>query len=62
MNEINRILDSVANGARLNIDEAEAIQNGKKVIQRIYLDGTKYLVIEISIFDTSVRSQIVGGL
>lgn len=56
-----RLEDLVAWGNRLNPNEAKALLNNGKVIKMLYLDGTKYLRVELSIIDTSVRSQIIGG-
>lgn len=56
-----RIEDVVAWGNRLNPNETEALLNGGKVIKTLYIDGSKYLRIELSILDINVRSQILGG-
>lgn len=56
-----RLEDLVAWGNRLNPNEAKALLNNGKVIKTLYLDGTKYLRVELSIIDTSVSSQIIGG-
>lgn len=58
MNDVERVRDRVANAIRINYDEADAILNGKKVIQRVYFGG-KYLNVEISILDPNIQSQIV---
>lgn len=56
-----RIEDIIAWGNRLNPNEAKALLNKGKVIKTLYIDGTQYLRIELSIIDTSVSSQIIGG-
>lgn len=56
-----RLEDVVAWGNRLNPNEARALLNGGKVVKTLYIDGTQYLRVELSIIDTSVRSQIIGG-
>lgn len=59
MSEEERLEDLVAWGNRLNPNEAEAILNGKKVIKTLYLDGSQYLRIELSLLDTRIKSQII---
>lgn len=56
-----RLEDIIAWGNRLNPNEAKALLNGGKVIKTLYIDGTQYLKVELSIIDTSVRVQIIGG-
>lgn len=56
-----RLEDIIAWGNRLNPNEAKALLNKGKVIKTLYIDGTQYLRVELSIIDTSVRSQILGG-
>lgn len=56
-----RLEDVVAWGNRLNPNEVKALLNKGKVIKTLYIDGTQYLRVELSIIDTSVRSQIIGG-
>lgn len=56
-----RLEDIIAWGNRLNPNEAKALLNKGKVIKTLYIDGTQYLRIELSIIDTSVSSQIIGG-
>lgn len=56
-----RLEDIVAWGNRLNPNETQALLNGGKVVKTLYIDGTQYLRLELSIIDTSVRSQIIGG-
>ena len=56
-----RLEDMVAWGNRLNPNEAEALLNNGKVIKTLYIDGSQYLRVELSIIDTSVTSQIIGG-
>lgn len=56
-----RLEDVVAWGTRLNPNEAMALLNNGKVIKTLYLDGSQYLRVELSIIDTSVSSQIIGG-
>lgn len=56
-----RLEDLIAWGNRLNPNEAKALLNKGKVIKTLYLDGTRYLRVELSIIDTSVSSQIIGG-
>lgn len=56
-----RLEDIVAWGNRLNPKETQALLNGGKVIKTLYIDGTQYLRVELSIIDTSVNSRIVGG-
>lgn len=51
----------IAWGNRLSPNEAKALLNNGKVIKTLYLDGTQYLRVELSIIDTSVSSQIIGG-
>lgn len=56
-----RLEDLVAWGIRLNPNETKALLNKGKVIKTLYIDGPKYLRVELSIVDTSVISQIIGG-
>ena len=56
-----RLEDVVAWGNRLNPNETQALLNGGKVVKTLYIDGAQYLRLELSIIDTSVRSQIIGG-
>lgn len=59
MSDERKLEDLVAWGNRLNPNEAEAILNGKKVIKTLYLDGSQYLRIELSLLDTRIESQII---
>ena len=61
MSEEERLEDIIAWGNRLNSNEAKALLNKGKVIKTHYIDGTKYLRVELSVTDTSVSSQIIGG-
>lgn len=56
-----RLEDVIAWGNRLNPNEAKALLNNGKVIKTLYIDGSQYLRVELSIIDTSVSSQIIGG-
>ena len=56
-----RLEDVVAWGIRLNPNETQALLNKGKVIKTLYIDGTQYLRVELSILDISVSSQIIGG-
>lgn len=56
-----RLEDLIAWGNRLDPNEAKALLNNGKVIKTLYLDGSKYLRVELFIIDTNVRSQIIGG-
>ena len=56
-----RLEDLIAWGNRLDPNESKALLNRGKVIKTLYIDGTQYLRVELSIIDTSVRSQIIGG-
>lgn len=56
-----RLEDIIAWGNRLNPNEAQALLNKGKVIKTLYIDGTQYLRVELSIIDISVSSQIIGG-
>lgn len=61
MTEEKRLEDLIEWGNRLYPNEAKALLNRGKVIKTLYLDGTQYLRVELSIIDTSVSSQIIGG-
>ena len=56
-----RLEDLIAWGNRLDHNESKALLNKGKVIKTLYIDGTQFLRIELSIIDTSVKSQIIGG-
>lgn len=56
-----RLEDLISWGNRLGSNEAKALLNKGKVIKTLYIDGTQYLRVELSIIDTNVRSQIIGG-
>lgn len=56
-----RLEDVIAWGNRLDPNESKALVNNGKVIKTLYIDGTRYLRVELSIIDTSVSSQIIGG-
>lgn len=56
-----RLEDVIAWGNRLDPNEAKALLNKGKVIKTLYIDGAQYLRVELSIIDTSISSQIIGG-
>lgn len=53
MTEYERLKDVVANCIRISNDEADALLAGKTIRARLYIDGNKYLNVELQVDSNS---------